>query len=222
MILQPDQNDRRAYVIQEQISRTGVLLGRAFEQSETMTLDPVLMDSSRWTYLDDSREASGNFDLQGDRMGGDWFQSRREQSHRLAAIRPTRARIEQLEPSEDGSPRLFSSIEFPLKQIYYVDETGKAWKSQEGISAGSEITLTRVQDQDLADFWNNASEPFSSGLRDDIRELKTHRNVWLAVTEDPGDQMIPTLKSIRWKKDQLLLAGTPQARETSNRPSDSQ
>src|SRR5690606_18267044 len=51
MEVRPDADENRAYLHQEQVSRTGVLLGSSFELKESAVISPVPLADSPWTRL---------------------------------------------------------------------------------------------------------------------------------------------------------------------------
>tara|TARA_R110002096_G_scaffold434796_1_gene657875 strand:+ start:2344 stop:4194 length:1851 start_codon:yes stop_codon:yes gene_type:complete len=221
MLLNSEPDERRAYVIQEQISRTGVLLNRSFEMDEPTFITPAVMNTSRWTHFDDSSGLGATFRYVGNDLGGDWFQSRSEQAHYAQTIRPTRARIERLDPDAEGTPRFFSSIDFGLREFFYIAEDGKVWKAKDAVSAGQEIELAESDQEALTAFWNSAREDFTKTLKKKIGELvELERDTFFAVATKPRDHLIPTLQSIRWRTgtdgDRLLLVGSPIEREPKN------
>ncbi len=221
MLLRSEPDERRAYIVQEQISRTGVLLNRSFDLDEPTFISPAVMRSSRWTHFDTSHGLGATFRYAGDTLGGDWFQSRSEQAHFAQTIRPTRARIERLEADADGSPRLFSSIDFDLKELFYVDSEGKVWKSKSSIKTGQEIELEPSDSTALKAFWNQSRENFSVPLKRSLQQLANKEvDSYFAIADDPRDHLIPTLKSIRWargeKGDSLLVVGSPVDHEPTN------
>ncbi len=220
MLLQSGPGERRAYLVQEQISRTGVLLSRSFdrEEGEATFLSPAVMRSSRWTHFDNSHGVGATFRYAGKTLAGDWFQSRSEQAHFAQSIRPTRARIERLEPAENGFPRFFSSIEFGLSDFFYVDDEGGVWKAKGPVRAGQEIEFDRSDKTALTAFWNQARENFTDSLSKRIGDLADHpKDTFFALAAAPRKDLIPTLRSIRWRRgedgDKLLLVGSPVDRQ---------
>lgn len=219
MLLNSEPEERRAYVIQEQISRTGVLLNRSFEMEEPTFLSPAVMNTSRWTHFDDSSSLGATFRYLGSDLGGDWFQSRSEQAHYAQTIRPTRARIERLGKDEDETPRFFSSIDFGLRDFFYISESGKVWKATSEVQAGQEIKLVESDEEALTAFWNSARADFTTPLKAKIGKLiEQEKDTFFAMAISPRDHLVPTLQSIRWKKgtdgDRLLLVGSPVERES--------
>ncbi len=215
MILESAPGERSEYVIQEQITRTGVLLGRSFGEEDATYVTPVPMRKSRWTHYDNLQMGPARYRMSDGMIGGDWFRSRSEQAHYVQSVRPTRARIERLDPAATGAPRLFSSMDLTLSKFFYIDPGGKIWEANGRVTAGQEIELAASDQNALDWFWSNSSVPFSSSLRNRMRLLLSQRDVYLAQAAGQSDSMIGTLPSIRWREDQLLVVGSPVDRETN-------
>ena len=88
VMLLPGEN--KAAVFQEQVARTGALLGQGFKLPEDMAATEAVSDR-------DSQTPGGSnpvVDRAGDQAGGGWFRSRLRQAQDLWRLTPTRARIE--------------------------------------------------------------------------------------------------------------------------------
>ncbi|NNE91543.1 MAG: hypothetical protein HKN23_07840 [Verrucomicrobiales bacterium] len=205
--------DNNLYLIQEQISRTGVLLNTRFKLNEAAFITPVLMRSSEWNRLMDSNgNVSGAFSLTGNDFRGDWFQSRSEQGQAIQAVRPTRSRIELRAPAgadKSTPPELFSSLEFTMSEFFYRDDDGNVWKSEAPrIAPGNKIPLVATDFNELNKWWREASKKLSSSQRDRIRKLTGSNGRFFAVSTDPKSGLIDTLGSVRWRDDEVLVSGT--------------
>ena len=85
----PEQ--KRVAVTQEQVAKTGVLLGRSFDRADADLMAPLS--------LNDNRQASNwqsrfNVEETETQRGGAWFASRSLQAHVRQTVRPSRAGIE--------------------------------------------------------------------------------------------------------------------------------
>ena len=151
MDLESSADEKRAYITQEQISRTGVLLGNSFQLHDPTSIYPVQLADSQWSHKIDHSNKS-QFSLNGDHLSGDWFLSRREQGQMLRSVQPTRSRIELTSPAKTNQPpHLFSSLEFTVDELFYVGEGGRVWKSKTSpIPSGSEIILEPSTRDDLS------------------------------------------------------------------------
>lgn len=224
MDLESAAGEKRAYITQEQISRSGVLLGKRFQLADSTFMAPVKLKRSQWAHLGDFSDAN-LFSFAGDQLGGDWFQSRSEQAQVIQNVRPTRSRIELTTVAQKNQPpRLFSSLEFSVEELYYVGDGGRVWKAtQSPIPPGSEITLAASSRNALNELWNPHTEALSSGydknkgdhsFRKRTRNLSLVSGYFYAVSHDPRIGYIETLDSIKWTNAKALVFGS-----VSDRPS---
>lgn len=208
--LEPGAEEKRLYVVQEQISRSGVLLGTGFRIGEPVFLSQVMLPRSAWNRFDTSSSEVGSFSLEGATYRGDWFQSRSEQAHYLQSVRPTRSRIER-RAAGDGEtpPKLFSSLEFTLDQFFYRDPDGRVWRSTAtgAISGGQEIPLAASDNDALEKWWKEQTTKLSAPLRRSAASLPRENGRFFAVTGDLRAGFVETLGSIRWKEDVALIHG---------------
>jgi hypothetical protein len=211
--LEPAAAEKRLYVVQEQISRTGVLMGSSFQIDEPVFLSPVRIPPSQWNRLDNSSSGEmANYSLVGSVFRGDWFQSRSEQGHYLHAVRPTRSRIElQAAASPDGKqpPRLFSSLEFSLDELFYRDDLGKVWKTVAGspVTGGQQIELAPADAVELERWWKEKISVLSESTRNRAAQDWSAPGRFFAVSSDKRAGLIDTLGSIRWHDDIAIVHG---------------
>ncbi|MFT5465033.1 MAG: hypothetical protein ACI8UO_000119 [Verrucomicrobiales bacterium] len=223
-----ESEERRAFVVQEQLARTGVLLGRTFDVEEPAFISPAKLKKTRWTHFDNRSQLAADYQYAEKNLAGDWFQSRSEQAHFVQTVRTTRARILQEPTAQGETPKLISEIDFLLDDLFYIDSEGQVWKSTGEVRAGQEIKLEPLGGKGsdpkgqraVANFWNEESSRFTSRLRSRILEFPNRRNIYLAVaTQGIEDELVPTLSSLRWNDDRLLLVGQPLPRgQAQNQP----
>ncbi len=118
-LLCPDR--REAVVVQEQVTRTGVLASRRFTAAEDLVLTPLKV----------GRFFGKSFGQSGRDYGGDWFASRSVQAQRAEAIVPSRAEVQLLNAdaaSTGAPPVVVSSIPATLREIHYLDPPGHGWR----------------------------------------------------------------------------------------------
>lgn len=218
MDLESAADEKMACITQEQISRCGVLLDKQFQLADSTFMAPVKLEKSQWTHLGDFSDPN-LFSFDGDQLGGDWFQSRSEQAQVIQRVRPTRSRIELTAAAQNNQPpRLFSSLEFSVEELYYVGDGGRVWKAtQSPIPPGSEITLEASSRSALNDLWNPRTEALSSGYNRDngdhsfrklTRNLSLVSGYFYALSHDPKIGFIETLDSIRWTNSDALVFGS--------------
>ncbi len=212
--LEADQDERRAYVFQEQISRTGMLLSNTFTTEDIPFISPTVLAASRWTKFGGSDNTEVRYTLNGNQFAGDWFQSRSEQAHYLEAIRPTRSRIEKVQSASAGAgdganaPELFSSLEFAVDQLFYFDEEGKVWRCENSVASGNRIPLAASSRKAFRDWWEDQTEVASNSLQSVLRNYpETPRDYFFATAAKSGGLAVETLGAIKWEKDRIVIYG---------------
>ncbi len=209
MEVRPDDGENSAYLYQEQISRTGVLLGGGFEVTEPAMLTPVPLASSQWARLTQNNRGGGmryevlvrDGKLEVD---GDWFQSRSEQGQFLRAIVPTRGRIEAR--SQAGPPTFLSTFDFPIETLFYRDENGGFWRADK-ITPGNAFTCREIAagEKDHTQFMSEAISSLGPRSRRAFEPLADRNLHFVAVTTAaPG---IDTLKGIKWQQTRTFITG---------------
>jgi hypothetical protein len=194
--INPD--DHSACIRQEQICRTGVLLGSSFS-----TRQPATVSVGAVSAFDPSNPAvsfsnsSGDTDLRcafnsPTDLSGDWFQSRSEQVHFIKSVTATRGRIE-ISGSPDA-PSAVSSFDFPLDSLFWRDATDQWWQAPSTVTTGTPTPLTKVPSMDLSTFT-------------DARAVSPKGRWFLATTSDPRAGLVDTLPSIRWERNDIILCG---------------
>ena len=213
MEVRPDDGENSAYVLQEQVSRTGVLLGGGFTVTEPAVITSVPLATSQWSRLTDSNDGGGmryeeKFADGKLEVDGDWFQSRSEQGHFVRAIVPTRGRIEA--NGESGGATFLSTFDFPITTLYYQDNAGTWWKA-ENIVPGKGFSCSSVPPEEVLAFVGDASSRLAArsqrvlSLKKGIGSLHDRKGHFIAFTESAP--AIDTLKGIDWTKTRTYITG---------------
>lgn len=204
MEIQPDEN--KAYIIQEQATRTGVLLGSSFETSEPTTITPVALSPSRWSRVTTNGTSPSSYTAshgsKGLNVSGDWFQSRSVHGHLLKTVRPTRGRIE-LSPRA-GAPTLTSSFDFDLGTLYYHASDGSWWKT-DSLTKGNSITLSPSSDSDFKIWLKSQTSRFARRNASHLSNIALLPGRFFTVTEDATG--IDTYNSIKWLSTTTVITG---------------
>lgn len=201
VVLDPDRNSMA--VLQEQFSRTGILLGRSFPIREPSWMLPQPTDSFGMSTIGMSRSAGSFVEVNDERRTGDWFSSRSDQAFTLQAVRPGRGRIELLGPSD--APEVLSSLDVPLARLFLLDDDGKWWKTGP-LDAGERRRLEPAgegEGPDWSAFLSGASPPLSRAF---ARLVSARGYAW-AEAAAPRKVAIATLDAIRWTKDDAWFVG---------------
>ncbi len=206
--LEPEE--AAAYVTQEQVSRTGVLLGGGFETKQPVLIEPVAMPDTPWVKLKHSHE-SQPVDLTQEGRGrrGNFFQSRAEQGQVLRASIPTRARLELKAGTPAGeAPVLVSALGFTVEELFYADAAGAVWRLQEPLSTGQAATLVKSDGAARRTQWAAMMDRAQEGLRQELdRATPDSRPHFVARAARAPDFTLETLSSIRWQDDQVVVFG---------------
>lgn len=207
MEVRPDDGENSAYILQEQISRTGVLFGGDFTLAESAALSPVPIAPSQWARLTPSNYGGGmryEANPQDGKLAidGDWFQSRSEQGHLVRAIVPTRGRIEAR--SDAGPPSFLSTFDFPIQTLWFSDSSGGVWRA-EGIVPGKAFTCQAANASELAAFAAEQAKTLAPRTRKAVAPLANRPGHFIALTDAaPG---IDTFRGIKWQSTRTFITG---------------
>lgn len=194
----PDQ--KRLLITQEQMARTGLLLGSSFATAESTWVQP-LGETSTPGYsranLTHSLAPDGTH-------SGDWFRSRTRQRHVIQSVRPSRAAIE-FTPGE--SPSILSTMEASLKTLYVKAPDGTFWKAQ-NVSPGSRTPLTKADD--MRSWWQDltSTQKLTGMVKATTDRAEENTAHFYAEAEPAAPFVIDTLSSIRWQTPILLISGS--------------
>lgn len=190
----PGQNSMA--ILQEQFSRTGVLLGSSFSIAEPSWLEPI--GDHGWN--DRFAEVDGRM------RQGDWFRSRSDQAYLAVAVRPSRARLEVTGGSSDAPPSLLSSIEVPLERVFVIDEDGRYWTA-DAVGTGQK-KLLQASNADTYDRWYESlladAGPVRRKLLEPLRNIRGHA---YATGTEVGKVAVKTLPAIRWVDERADFVG---------------
>lgn len=209
MEVRPDAGENRAYLIQEQVSRTGVLIGGSFELGEAAAITPVPLAPGDWSRL---TTVNGGADMrytarpEGDRLAvsGDWFKSRSEQGQLVQAVIPTRGRLEL--QSDSGAPTFNSTFDHPLDTVYYIDANHDHWRA-ENLRTGTAATCVPISEEDHRGAIDRQARQLGTRQAELLRRAGRRPGHYVAVTE--AAPPVPTFTSIRWKAHTTIITGPP-------------
>jgi hypothetical protein len=201
--------DHEAVVVQDQVSRTGLLFGSAFSFNEDALAMPVRVNEGEEGVLRRNEALA----VEGRAYSGDWFKSRSIQAQRFATVRSTRAALTVAGLDASGAPVVVSSIESPLETVVVTDENGKSWRG-DNVRTGEKVTLRAVDQKVCNNWWRGATEPARSSMQNLLKAAtwSSDRNVgipgiFLATGAQPKGEPFATLPSIRWKEDRVVYLG---------------
>lgn len=199
-LLLPEQNGMA--IIQEQFSRTGVLLSSTFAIREPSWMRPLGGIASEDPLLE----------VDGSQRRGGWFTSRSDQGYLLQTVRPSRAKIEFV-PGGDAPPAVISSIEVPLERVFVIDEDGNHWTAAD-VGTG-ERKLLEPSDAQAFTRWYRDVAADAGGIRKAAFDaVQSRRGYAYAEANAAAAQVaVTTLPSIRWIDEQAVFIG-PVTRTT--------
>jgi len=202
-----DNGENKAYVKQEQIARTGVVLGSSFETSSPAYITPVPLPATRYSRVTQANQG-GNANYfashgkNGLSVSGDWFQSRSEHGHYLESVISTRGRISL--KSNSPTPVLNSSFDYEIDYILYRDSDGKYWRTN-ALKSGNSDTLSYINDKDAKVIIDKYSKQLTPTLASQLAKLVMRNDHFIAFSESAP--AIETLDSINWQKTTSIITG---------------
>ena len=205
--VQPQENT--AYIEQQQIARTGVLLKTSFQTKENVWVSPVALDESRWTRITPSN-AGGESRYRitvGEKntmdLSGDWFKSRSEYGHSITSVQATRGRLELLSPN--GQPTVTSTFDFPLEKVYYVDNNGSVWQSAGKVTSGRKTQLSPCPDNVFDKWLNKQGRELNPSAKKRFDLVADRAGHFIAISNE--GPFIDTLASLNWQESTALISG---------------
>lgn len=187
---------RKAAVLQEQFSRTGVLTHSEFHTESDVVVVPIAAD-------DLGPRTDREYWMDGRHFSGDWFNSRSVQAQWLEAVVPSRAEVRLLNPQEvkesDAAPVIVSSVDVPLSDFYYLASEHRFWYAPT-VKTGERTVLQRTDKLRYNLF------P-SAGARIKACEGLARRAGHFSAFASTGGAFQETLRTIRWTKQRALYLG---------------
>ncbi|CAN5706177.1 hypothetical protein BH11VER1_BH11VER1_12620 [soil metagenome] len=205
-IFMPEQ--KKMLLTQEQISRTGVLLGRGFPKEEPSWMQTLNLRDNGSGYYNPASELRHTYTETPTFRSGDWFSSRAIQAQMMQAVRPSRAAIEW-HPSKDlgGAPTVLSSMETPLTKVFIKDDAGKFWLAED-VGTGEKKTM-KASSQAEFKLWLDDLLKKSSGpvVASAIEQLRNQPGYAFAEGGNASKIAVKSLSAIRWNQERVIFAG---------------
>ena len=189
--------DNKVVLVQEQVSRAGVLLGSAFSTREPCFIAPIALDSRR-TAPKRKYKNSDNY------FAGEWFLSRTVQAHWLESIAPGRADVVLTNAADvensNAAPVIISNIVGTLDQLYFLDDTWQVW-SAKNVRTGQKVAL--VKTSEIPELL-----PAEAGARLQTLWQRVHRRTgYFYAVASNSPSLVDTLPSIRWRDNRVIFLG---------------
>ncbi len=205
-VMLPEQN--KIAMVQEQISRTGVLLGRSFAIEEPSWMQQLSTASSSGGFSP-ARGMKLQFHENNQRQrSGDWFSNRTVQAQVIEAVRPSRGHIEVFPGHGDNDPpSVLSSFGVTLTTAFVIDDQRRYWRAEQ-VGTGEKKAMQPCSESDFTNWIQDSAlremGPVSSALLGTLRKLPAHA---YAESADASKFAVKTLDSIRWNDDRVIFAG---------------
>ena len=202
-------------VLQEQCSRTGVLLDRSFTTEEPVWCQMGIASkpsASYSSYRGDLQDGTaGSYTVNGREHSGDFFRSRSVQAHYVATVRRSRGGVAlQRDAGAPGKPAgasVLSSLALPLKTVFIVEPGGQIWKAS-NIEAGRRAPLEPGTLNEVNSELQTHVKTHAGPVLRKMLESKTgDRGIFIALCDDGGKLAVKTLDSIRWEKQPAVVTG---------------
>lgn len=212
MELVRDDSDNNAYIHQEQVSRSGVLIGNRFVIGDPASITPLPLPASQWTRLSNSNSNDQTYEMnivdKGLQVSGDWFQSRSEQAQMIRAVVPTRARIESTDAANENA--LLSNFEHEIDAIYLSGKGGKYWCAEK-IPSGKNFLTRECSQAEFENFVDNAGAMLGKNQQGQLEQLAKRPGYYIALASQAP--MIETYSAIRWTQNTTIITGRVESPE---------
>ncbi len=197
--LLPEQ--KRLALTQEQISRTGLLLGSSFDFPATAQILPIEIADTGSGTKDATRTATG--------WSGDWFGSRASQAQLLQTLHTVHGGIRVSLPADGRPGQALAGFEYPLAELYIIAPDGETFYHAQRLAPGVSVPLTEKSRKDFEKWLKPQQDLAGRILREKISSA-VHPGQFFALAAKPGAIAIPTLESVNWEHDIVLLTGPVQ------------
>lgn len=209
--LQPEE--AAAYVTQEQVSRTGVLLGGGFEVKQPALIEPLALPDTPWVKLKNNNNSQpAQLSQEGSARGGNFFQSRAEQGQILRAVVSSRARLEMKNGlAADAAPEVISALGFSIDDLFYVNANGGVWRAKGTLATGQQVKLNKSDSSTLRSILEDPIKLSGGHTRSRLMSMINStlpRNTFFAIAKAAPGFAIDTLPSIRWQQDRVVVFGS--------------
>jgi hypothetical protein len=198
VILLPES--RQEAVIQEQMSKTGLLLDRRFTAGGPWWIQPLDVKNNI------GASASANYQQEGLKRSGDYFRNRSVQGQLLLDVRPSRARLEFV-PDED-KPSVVNGLSGKIGELWLLDAQGNAWTAN-GIGMGEKAGLRRAEGAEMAKRLEEEALHAVGWRRYAWDRLpKDQPGMFFAFMQEGSMEALETLPDLRWAPASAIIAGT--------------
>lgn len=200
MLSLADQN--KTVIWQEQVSRTGALLGGSFVLSDPAALILPINLMGPGGY---GRDRYRTYSLAGDRWSGDWFRSRRTQAQLLAVVAPSRGQF-TFGTAPDGAPTVVSTFDKEMTDLWFFDQSERIWTAPK-IAPGEKVTLVRGEAFGFDTWLNKTMSPAGALTQNRVQDFAKSPRAGKFLAAVPDPIRIATLPAIRWEATEGIVFG---------------
>lgn len=198
-----DSQRKKAYVTQEQISRTGVLLSNQFQLDNDYEIIQMPLAGSKWARVTSKgKSASESYNLRpGENMttyNGNYYSARSEHAHLIKGTTITQESIQVTQ--KDNKYILISTLPHRLETLLFQTSEGKFYQASD-IKTGVAVTAKPIGKRTHSEFLTETEKKFTVPLGRRIERLAARKNSFIALSTSAKG--IETLKSIDWKTETL-------------------
>ena len=198
ILLVPDQN--LELLVQEQVSRTGVLLSRRFSLPQDTEIYRVESDSKR------DRASVTYRQLADGGWAGDWFENRSIQAQVLRRDRTSRAEVLF---TAGSTPSVLSTVDAHFSRVLIRDKQGNYW-SAEQVAPGQETAMKSLRPTQAKKILSELKTRKKSLFPG---EQALNQKGWFYAETSEKDRYLETLSSVKWQDRPLWVLGPVRQEE---------
>ncbi|MDR2844848.1 MAG: hypothetical protein LBV28_02005 [Puniceicoccales bacterium] len=200
-VLLPEQ--KRILIEQEQLSRTGLLLGSNFDFDSTAEIQPFPETDKHGN----STRENNHYAKSETGWNGDWFSSRGRQAQFIRSVRAARGSVRVTFPAQGREGSIFSTLETPLAELFLLSPDGTALYKATHLAPGVKRPLAPATKDETNRWWSPQKSLASGILAADFDTLVKRNGFFYARAEDSAALVQPTLKSVKWEDDVAIIVG---------------
>lgn len=188
------------WIVQEQVSRTSLLLSRSFEVDPETQM--MALKKKYWKSDQDFYQRSAQF------LEGDWFSSRKTQRHIIQQFQPTRARLSTRSKkyAELEIREVISRLDLELEDVWIIDEDDEYWHCKK-LSRGQWVELEKQDAVAYQNWWADAIDDASLRMRAYLNGVRHKKGYFYALAKANEEIPLSTLDSIDWQDDRIIYLG---------------
>ena len=193
-------SERKAFIFQEQVSRTGLLVNNDFNLPADVFITELRQNSL---------PQNAYYRILQHTYNGDWFSNRKVQAQLLVRILPSRSRIDLISgnlSSISDQITVISSFSTPLEYIAVFGPGSRCWEGK-NIEVGKASTLKATHKESCKAAFARFTREAGPIIRNSMTSLGYSENSFAAIAAQAADYTIDTLPSVKWKSSEASFFG---------------